>query len=138
MTEVQKFKDSLEGAPHLVIVTGGRDFNEKQRLIRALDALAPSLIMHGNARGADTLADLYAVANGLPVARFPANWELFGKKAGPTRNRWMLQSAAAYADGGWRVTVLACPGGAGTADMVRQSKLGMHKVVMLDNVETRR
>lgn len=72
-------------------------------------------IIHGAARGADTLAGKWAKANGIPVIEFPADWNKHGKRAGPIRNQQML-------DEGKPDVVIAFRGGQGTADMVKRSK----------------
>ncbi len=41
-------------------------------------------------RGADFLAVKAARACGIPYVEFPAEWERFGKSAGPIRNQKML------------------------------------------------
>lgn len=50
--------------------------------------------MHGNARGADKLAEKVALRLGLPkmkIWRFHADWDLYGAAAGPIRNRCMFK-----------------------------------------------
>lgn len=100
-----------------VIVCGGRDYTDKSAVYRHLDqALAkhPDLVViHGAARGADTLAGQWAEERGVPVEAFPASWGLHGKAAGHLRNQQML-------DAGAQATI-AFPGGAGTRDMVNRS-----------------
>lgn len=68
-------------------------------------------MIHGAARGADTLAAQWAQARGVPIEAYPANWARDGRIAGPIRNRHML--ACGRPDG-----VVAFPGGRGTIDMV--------------------
>lgn len=48
-----------------------------------------SLVVSGLARGPDKLGELWAIENGIGVARFPAKWNLHGKAAGPIRNQEM-------------------------------------------------
>lgn len=49
------------------------------------------VIIEGDARGADDLAGRFGDDCGLEVLRFPAEWErLGGKRAGPIRNRQMI------------------------------------------------
>lgn len=95
-----------------VLVCGGRDFLDAQRMQRILDVLGPSEVIHGAARGADALAANWAVRRGVPHRPFPADWHRHGKAAGAKRNRRMLAE-------GKPDFVLAFPGGAGTADMVQ-------------------
>jgi SLOG family YspA-like protein len=50
----------------------------------------PVRIVHGAARGVDSMADYYAVEYSLEVVRYPAEWDQYGRAAGPIRNRQML------------------------------------------------
>jgi hypothetical protein len=68
-------------------------------------------IIHGGARGADNLIDRWAVARGLPMEVYPAEWHKYGNKAGFVRNMQMLSE-------GKPDLVVAFPGGRGTAHMV--------------------
>jgi len=81
-----------------VIIAGGRDFDDYDLVKSKLDNLLvnrdPVEIVSGTARGADKLGERYAYKTNLPVARFPANWQLYGKSAGYKRNAQM----ADYAD----------------------------------------
>ena len=79
----------------------------------------PDVIIHGDAAGADRVAGQVAAKLGLEVWKFPANWARYGKSAGPRRNYQMIQE-------GRPTLVLAFPGGAGTANMIKQaSKAGL-------------
>ena len=53
-----------------------------------------TLIIHGAARGADTLGKFVAEKIGLKVINdgkgFPADWNRYGKGAGPVRNQQMI------------------------------------------------
>lgn len=48
-------------------------------------------VIEGEARGADTLARLWAEQMEIEVAPYPALWSTFGRAAGPMRNFQMLQ-----------------------------------------------
>jgi len=54
-----------------------------------------SEVVSGTARGVDQLGEIWARQRGIPVKRFPADWDTFGKSAGYKRNVVM----ADYADG---------------------------------------
>lgn len=45
-------------------------------------------------KGVDQLGEGWAKRKGIPVKRFPADWNQYGRRAGPLRNREM----ARYAD----------------------------------------
>lgn len=51
-------------------------------------------IVSGHAKGTDKLGEQYGLLNQIPVKVFPADWDKYGKAAGPMRNRKM----ADYAD----------------------------------------
>jgi len=83
-------------------------------VLDAIHAETPiSVLMHGNARGADGLADEWA-AGKVQTATFTPAWESHGRAAGPLRNQEMLDAGPDL--------VVAFPGGRGTADMVRRAK----------------
>ena len=52
-------------------------------------------VISGGARGADAAGETWAYANRIPVEVFPANWNEYGKKAGPIRNQQMADVADA-------------------------------------------
>ncbi len=77
--------------PLLVLVTGSRVWADAGPIRRELRRLPPgSIILHGDARGADRLAAAVAAELGLDVRPRPADWGRFGKAAGVIRNREML------------------------------------------------
>ena len=107
-----------------VLVCGGRDFNSRAFLELVLDQHIGAqghpdnprdVLIHGAARGADTLAAEWGKSRGLKVIAFPADWKRHGYKAGFIRNQEML-------DVGKPTLVIAFPGGPGTRDMVRRAK----------------
>lgn len=99
-----------------LLVCGGRDFTDALFANAVLDNLRHAydieVLIHGAARGADTMAAEWAKDREVPVIAEPADWDRYGRRAGPVRNEKMLREH--------RPThVLAFPGGAGTAHMVR-------------------
>lgn len=49
------------------------------------------IILSGTASGADRLGEWWAGLNRLPVERYPADWQQYGKRAGYLRNELMAQ-----------------------------------------------
>lgn len=84
-----------------VIIAGGRDFGsteEHRELFTQTIQVAGAGITEvvcGKARGADSLGELWALENGVPVAEFPADWNSLGKRAGYVRNSQMAEYADA-------------------------------------------
>ena len=98
-----------------VLVCGGRDFGDTEFVYRVLDRLKAceqvDCIIEGDARGVDRIAGYWAKKNRIDLRLFPADWDTHGKRAGPIRNKQML-------DEGKPDLVIAFPGGRGTANMI--------------------
>lgn len=97
-----------------VLVCGGRSYEDWNAVSKALKEASPTVLIQGGAPGADRLAQKWAEHNGVPVVTYPANWNA-GKKGGPMRNAFMLTDSRPD-------MVVAFPGGAGTADMIRRAE----------------
>lgn len=84
-----------------IIFAGGRnvEWDRAAKLVQsALEKsgwkTSLSEVVHGGARGIDSGANLFA--KGVwPIKIFPADWDKFGKRAGPLRNRQMAEYADA-------------------------------------------
>jgi len=79
------------------IVAGSRTCDNYNILLSAIESIdwKISTIVSGTARGVDTLGEIYAYENNIPLVKFPANWERFGKRAGFIRNEQMAKNADA-------------------------------------------
>lgn len=113
-----------------VLICGGRDFDKFHLLDKVLDEVSKNsvitAIISGGAEGADKMGEEYAYMNHIPLHRYPANWFLFGKKAGPIRNQQMI-------DEGKPDLVVAFPtkNSRGTYDMIRRAeKHGIKTIVV--------
>lgn len=74
-----------------ILICGDRDWNDYWAIYDVISKLdRNSLIIYGAARGADTMAGTIATKLGFDVVPFKAKWNLYGKAAGPIRNREML------------------------------------------------
>jgi len=77
----------------IILITGSRDWTNKKVIMRELTALLTDerhIFIHGNARGADKIGAECALELGMDVRAFSAEWDKYGLKAGPIRNRQML------------------------------------------------
>lgn len=91
-----------------VIIAGGRDFNDYWLLednlmewildtylqFHSIDEKATIEFVSGKARGADSLGEKFAKTHDYKIKEFPADWNQYGKAAGPIRNRQMAEYAA--------------------------------------------
>ena len=117
----------------VIVAGGGRDLLWLPAQIAAV-LLARSSgqlvhgLLHGGARGADRAIGRAAFQLGWPVEVLPADWRRHGRAAGPIRNRELLELAISRAEAlssaaaPVSVLVVAFPGGAGTASLVREAR----------------
>lgn len=102
-----------------VLVCGGRNFIDGDKMFKILDAIDISIgiscIINGGANGADQLATDWARSKHKKTFICFADWRKYGKAAGPIRNSRMLKI-------GEPDLVLAFSGGKGTQDMIQKAK----------------
>jgi hypothetical protein len=80
-----------------VIIAGSRNL---VKLFHIEDAIKKSgfeitEVVSGCAVGADSLGEYWAAKNDIPVKKFPAPWDQYGKAAGAIRNVQMAEYADA-------------------------------------------
>ena len=104
-----KFSFTFSGASHTInymstlklIIAGSRGFGNLDRLEKEVlkylkihkkkgDVVE---VLSGTARGADKLGEVFAQKYGLKVQPYPAEWDVYGKKAGMIRNQKMADNA---------------------------------------------
>src|SRR5437867_12339286 len=102
-----------------VLVCGGRDYNDfktVQEVLHRLHEQTPfSCVIHGAARGDDTLAGLWAKHNEVPVETYEAAGSRYGRAAGMIRHEQKLHERGPE-------LLVAFPGGVGTARMLRMAR----------------
>ena len=81
-----------EVAPLRILFCGSRDWTDRKAVVDVLKVLPKgSVIIEGEARGADRIACEEATRLGLAVVPFPADWKRYGLAGGPIRNAQMLK-----------------------------------------------
>ena len=104
--------------PIKVLCCGGRDYADRENVDRCLNKIHTLLgidcIIHGDAVGADKLAGAWALNRNIAYVAMAAQWDKYGKAAGPIRNAEMIKEQPHL--------VVAFPGGRGTADMVQRAQ----------------
>jgi hypothetical protein len=110
----------------IYVVSGSREFPDMDfvrdymwQTIEGYDTL-----IHGGARGVDQKCAAMAKGCGADVVEVPAQWEKFGKKAGPIRNGEMIASTYQHQQLGNKVMALIFWDGKskGTANFMYQLK----------------
>lgn len=111
-----------------VLVCGGRDYKNQDLVFETLakihDKTPITLVIEGGANGADFWGGYWADQNFIPHLRVPADWNRYGRGAGPRRNLRMLDYKPEL--------VIAFPGGAGTENMV---KVALQNKVIVQRIE---
>ena len=114
----------------IVLVCGSRTFKDRELMWSKLDWYQRheqwyfTLLIHGDAKGADRMAQAWAHNRGIAERAYPAEWDLYGKRAGYIRNQQMLKQGhpnmvlafVSAAEG--QATVTALAESKGTANMV--------------------
>lgn len=118
-----------------VLVCGSRRWADVARIVADLEKLpSGTVVVEGDAPGADRIAGQVAEELGLVVRRYPADWGKLGPAAGPVRNQRMLDEEHPDADGAFFNMAFAYhddPGlGSGTRDMVRRLKRARIPVIV--------
>lgn len=112
---------------NVVVVTGSRDAqgHEWKRVIsRVLAETSVDLLIHGDCRGADRIAGEWCDQWAIPVIPMEANWEKFGKAAGPARNVDMIELAHLLRNHGHKVEVIGFHESRATLHALRPRKSG--------------
>jgi len=80
-----------------VIIAGSRKIRDFQVVSDAIKESGFEIteVVSGCAIGVDTNGEIWASLNKIPVKKFRAEWDLYGKKAGVIRNTMMAQYAEA-------------------------------------------
>ncbi len=103
-----------------IVVTGGRYFDEEY----VVHAVLNQLRAHNNIKrvatggcpiGVDKITRLWAKQNNLEYVEYKAEWKVYGRAAGPIRNRAMLMSEKPD-------LLVAFPGRAGTRNCISWAK----------------
>lgn len=107
-----------------LLICGGRHYSQRVKGFNLLTQFKQLIwndravkiveVIEGGARGADAIGGEWADKEGIKRTTVEAEWEKHGKAAGYIRNKAMLDMRPDVC--------FAFPGGAGTADMVRQCR----------------
>lgn len=106
-----------------VLVCGSRDWKKRgpiQLVLRGMIVEIDTVVIHGAAPGADSIAHMVAEELRFDCDPYPADWDTHGKKAGPIRNQQMLDEGKPDVVFAFVTRPLA--ESRGTADMVRRAK----------------
>ena len=119
-----------------VLVCGSRTFEDLDMVYAVLDGIARSypdmIVIHGAARGADRIAQMWTEDRGHTEEPYHAEWHKHGNAAGPIRNQRMLHKgkpdrALAFVD-------KPLPESRGTNDMVTRARKARVPVYVIERL----
>lgn len=79
------------------IIVGSRTILDVKKVYRAVadSDFNVTEVVSGCAKGVDLLGEEFAINMGIPIKKFPADWDNYGKSAGYIRNLAMAEYADA-------------------------------------------
>ncbi len=114
---------------HYVIISGGRDQDGPEihadmgEILGFLQMFYGNdlRVLHGAARGVDSVAQETCDDLGITVKAYPADWDANPRAAGVIRNRQMADLVAKWSKSGHTGELIAFRGGNGTENMVKEA-----------------
>lgn len=110
-----------------LLVCGSRYYSNSSTVASVLDEYDITEVICGDCKGADSLARTYCIKNSIKCTVFKAEWDLYGKAAGPIRNKKMVQYVNDDA-----VVIAFDSSGRGTTSTVNMAKKRGLKVIIID------
>lgn len=79
-----------------VVIAGCRDYDRYEEAKEFIEVCLKEIkeeiiILSGKAKGVDALGERYALEKGYVLEYHPAEWDKYGRAAGPMRNRKMAE-----------------------------------------------
>ncbi len=74
-----------------ILICGSRNWVDRETMENVFKHIDDSIIIEGQCKGADLMAAELAEGKNLCIERYPANWEKYGRSAGPIRNQQMIK-----------------------------------------------
>lgn len=115
-----------------IIISGSRTISDMEILSSAIfeSGFPIDVVIHGDARGIDSLAKKWCKINSIPAIEFKAHWLEFGKKAGPLRNYEMIKYAKENCECGGALVAIWDGESRGTFNTIMQAhKAGLRVFV---------
>lgn len=111
-----------------ILVCGDRHYDDINAVYYTLSHIArltslpidigSSTIIHGGCKGADTIAGNFASGKGIECVLFSADWQKYGRSAGPIRNKQMIEEGRPNLVVAFHKNIR---GSRGTKDMIERS-----------------
>jgi hypothetical protein len=101
-----------------IIVNGGRNYSDLTLVepeLTKLHRYTPiDVVIHGCSGAHAGAVEHWARSRGIPIVRYPPNWERFGHRSEMLRNMFMIKDSRPD-------LLVAFPGGENTADLIQRA-----------------
>jgi YspA, cpYpsA-related SLOG family len=117
-----------------ILITGGRSWSDRETIMHALLEASRGVhwsevtVVHGGAKGADTIASELATGFGMKVEAHLADWQAYHKAAGPLRNQKMVDLGADVC------LAFLQPNSKGTANCIEKAKKAGIKTIIFEEI----
>ena len=81
-----------------IVIGGSRTYTDYKAFSEALDGVLTDIpkneitILSGHCKVVDAMAERYAAEHKINLRVYPAEWSIYGRAAGPVRNRRMVEN----------------------------------------------
>lgn len=113
-----------------ILFCGDRNWSHYKTIVDVMLELRPTLVIEGEAAGADSMAREAAEDYLIAVLPFPADWKKYGRAAGPIRNSQMLKEGKPELVVAFHDDITTSKG---TKNMVEQAKKNGIKVLVYNS-----
>ena len=112
-----------------ILICGDREWNNRKAMYRVMYGLPDDTInVNGACRGADKMSTSIAEKLGFECREYPANWDKYGRRAGPIRNQEMLNKEKPHFVIAFHENIKASKG---TRDMIHKAKKEQIPVILI-------
>ena len=114
-----------------VLICGDRDWRDYIAIANLIMGFPKgTVIIQGMCRGADFMARHAGIKYGFEVEDYPADWDKYGRAAGPIRNKRMLDEGKPDIVYAFHTNISESKG---TKDMIRKAEQRGIEVILVGN-----
>lgn len=118
-------------SPKIIGIVGSRrrdsqeDYDKLKRILDSIYYIGDWFVSGGCYKGADRMAEDYAYIHNIPMIIYEADWNKYGKAAGPIRNEYIARDCTAL------VALPSIDRAGGTESTIEAAKRLGRKVILI-------
>lgn len=120
----------------VMLICGDRNWTDCNLVKKFVEAVVEKTkakkvkIVEGEAKGADTCGRIVAQTNSYNLAAYPARWDIYGRGAGPVRNKQQLEEGNPHLVVAFHDDI---ENSKGTLDMIKKSVLAGKPTILVSH-----